>query len=108
MLDQDQLYQLGSLHAHSKSQKNQRKAISQANEQIKLLEEQNKIVQEKLKSSERQQDFENRRMQDDRRRQIEHDNLEKLRRERLNSVRNLLVDAGAALDRIEGQLGGIC
>ena len=103
MLDQNQLYQLGSLHRHAQAAKNDRELKAQAEKQIELLEEQKQIEKKKLWAAQDKREAEIKRAEDEAKHRKEQARLTKLTKERLKSVRNVLADAGTAIDRIEAQ-----
>ena len=93
MLDQNQLYQLGSLHRHAQAAKNDRELKAQAEKQIELLEEQKLIEKKKLWAAQDKRDAEIKRAEDEAKHREEQARLTKLTKERLKSVRNVLADA---------------
>ena len=107
MFDEDQLYQLGSLHRHSQAAKNDRELKSQAEKQIELLEEQKQLEKKKLWAAQDMRDAEIKRAEAEAKYREEQDRLAKLTKERLKSARNVLADAGTAIDRIEAQFIGL-
>ena len=103
MFDQDQLYQAGSLLGHYKSTKNQSEQIEYSKKQIQLLKEQRDLEERRLKAAKDTHDILVLKMESEEKYRQEQDMLSKLNRERLKSVRNILADAGMALDKIEAK-----
>jgi hypothetical protein len=100
MLDEDQLYQLGSLYGHSKSAKNQRAQIAQAKENHKLLQEQKELEQKKLSVNQERLEVEKKNAERQEELQRYARLQENIRRNVSKSARNTLADAGDAIDRI--------
>jgi hypothetical protein len=105
--DTDNLRDLAMSDASITHSKNQKKQIEEQQKQNKLLEEQMNLEKKRLRAEEEQLDIEKERMNAEENHRREQADLERFRLASLKKGRNLLADAGLALDSIESQFQGL-